>query len=564
MRQLITHFRFALARLNDDRTGTGRYALIVVLGALALFFFNVMVDNAVVFHDEYVYKAAADRTLDQHETYLKGLNEYIPNRLFVKVYGLASLAGQNYYVTAQFFNVVFWSFAVLLVCSLAKRLGMRGPTLGALAALSMLLPFSVYSKYFMPESMYLMMFAAAALLFLMAVESGSFLLMAGAGVVAGLTYYVKPHAVLFVVATVGFMVCCTRALPRRWTLCGAYVGGFLLVALLGRLLIHKPPQLASLGVYDQMVRGMLATSTTLTRDPRASLMAIATVFEGHLVTLLSMWTIVFAMLLRSLRALWVAPAKDGGSLAPVQYFEGWLAMVGMTLVAVVVAFTVLIGEVGRIHTRYYAFLFPFFLLVLLAYRPQDWSARAKKAMSAVVLGAGAALLTIPHYSPVLPISLVSDAPEMGFLFAPGRGALCLAGLLIIAQLAAIWRGRLALLLALVIVFAYSQYYARDAQSHIFRGPYTDGRDAVMVEQLMGAERLKSSVVIAENRDLLSKFLFNVSVIPFVRIEPFDKLPQTIADYPAAPAYLLLTDAPILSAGMICEKIGQRVTRCTRQ
>jgi hypothetical protein len=534
---------------------------IVTLGAIAMFFLNALVDNAVVFHDEYVYKASADLNLDQDETYRKGLNDYIPNRLFVLVYGLASRAGQNYYLAAQFFNVIFWALGLLAVCGLARELGLRGKQLAVLGGLSVLLPFGMYSKYFMPESLYFLMFSASALLLF----RGLFLLLApyllSAGAVAGLAYYVKPHAVFIVAGTVLFLLCAGGPMQRRLRTMAYYAGGFGLVVVAGSLLIHKPNHLAALGVYDQMARGMLSTSAAFFSDPGKTWRAVSTVAQGHLVILLSLWTIAILSALSSVRAL----RRGAAGLEERQhYFKVWLLILTALLFAVVVAFTVLAGEVGRLHSRYYCFLYPFLLIALFAYQPAAHSRREKLLMSAVAVAAGLALLALPDYAGPLAISLVSDSPELGFVFLSRDVKIALALLLVAAQVGAVWRGRQALLVILAIVFVSSQYYVRQAQSHVFRGPYTDGKDAQMVEQLLGSDRLKSALVLADSRDSLSKFLFNLSVIPYIRIQPLAKLADAVRDYPHASAYLLLTDAFDADAGLNCDKIGQRVVRCVRR
>lgn len=531
---------------------------IFALGAIVMFFLNALVDNAVVFHDEYVYKAAADLNLDQDETYRKGLNDYIPNRLFVLVYGLASRAGQNYYLAAQFFNVVFWALSLLAVCELARELGLRGRQLALLAGLSVLLPFGMYSKYFMPESLYFLMFSVSALLFF----RGFFLLsapaMLGAGVVAGLAYYVKPHAVFIVAGSLLFLLCAGGPMRRRLHTMALYTAGFGVVLVAARLLIHKPDHLAALGVYDQMARGMLPTLVAMFGDPGKTWRAVWTVAQGHLVILLSLWTIAILSALSGLRAL------RRGVAERQHYFKVWLLILTTVLFVVVVAFTVLADEVGRLHSRYYCFLHPFLLIALFAYQPGAHSRREKLLMSAVAVAAGLALLALPGYAGALSISLVSDAPELGFVFLSRSAAIGLALLLVAAQVAAVWRARHALLMVLAIVFVASQLYVRQAQSHMFRGPYTDGKDALMVQQLLGAERLQSALVLAESRDVLSKFLFNLTVIPFVRIQPLARLADAVRDYPNASAYLLLTESLEADAGLACDKIGQRVVRCVRR
>jgi phosphoglycerol transferase len=416
----------------------------------------------------------------------------------------------------------------------------------------------MYSKYFMPESMYFLVFSVSALLFF----RGFFLLsapaMLGAGVVAGLAYYVKPHAVFIVAGSALFLLCAGGPMRRRLRTTMLYAAGFVLVVVAGRLLIHKPDNLAALGVYDQMARGMLPTLAAMFSDPGKTWRAVSTVAQGHLVVLLSLWTIAVLSALSSVRALrrGVAERQD--------YFRVWLLMLATLLFGVVVAFTVLAGEVGRLHSRYYCFLYPFLLVALFTYQPGAHSRREKLLMSAVAAAAGLALLALPGYAGALSISLVSDAPELGFVFVSPGAMIALALLLVGAQVAAVWRGRNALLVMLAIVFVASQFYVRQAQSHMFRGPYTDGRDALMVEQLLGDDGLKSALVLAESRDALSKFLFNLTVIPSVRIQPLARLADAVRDFPHASAYLLLTDSLAVDAGLNCAKIGQRVVRCVRR
>lgn len=545
---------------------------ILAIGAVVTYFLDILVDNAVSFHDEYVYKAAADHRLPPAELYAKGAIEYIPNRLFLAVYRIASWSEQNYYAAAQFFNVVFWALGLLAVCRLAQLLGVTGKRLFAFAVLAVLLPFAIYTKYFMPEAMYFCLFACGALLLFKAIASGSHRLMLAAGLLAGLAYYVKPHALIFVGATVLFLLATGGGPAGRWRSVCAYGAGFVLVVIVGTLVIDKPQGLARLGVYDQMVKGMMGTATTILHEPGAHLRAVGTVGAGHIVLLLSSWTIPLALAVSACVGTWRAarartadpadPADPAGQ--NVRLFGAWLMAMVVALLCVVVAFTVLVAEVGRIHSRYYCFLYPFLLLGLFLYEPARHGRGSKLAMSAVALALGLALLAMPGYSGILGISLVSDSPELGFAFFPRPVASAAVLLLVASQLWAVWRSPRPLWLILAVTFACSQYYVRQSQGHIFRGPYTDGRDAAAVEQVLGAERLRGAVVMGDSRDAVSKFLFNLSVVPIVAQRPFDQVGTLVKDYPNADTFLLLTDKVDDIPGLNCEKLGQRVVRCLKK
>jgi hypothetical protein len=519
-----------------------------------------------MFHDEYVYKAAADHRLPEAELYAKGAIEYIPNRLFLAVYRLASYTEQNYYVAAQFFNVVFWALGLLAVCKLAQMLGVTGKRLLVFAVLAALLPFSTYTKYMMPEAMYFCLFSLCALMLFKGVLSGSQQFMFASGLAAGLAYYVKPHAVIFIGATLLFLLVTGGGLAGRWRSMGWHIAGVVLVALIGTLAIHKPQGLARLGVYDQMVKGMMDTAATIAKEPGGHLRAIATVGKGHAVLLLSSWTIPLWLALSACAASLRGVRKDTADPAgqSARLFGTWLMIVVAVLVAVVIAFTVLVGEVGRTHSRYYSFVYPFLLLALFTYTPMSHGRAGKLVMSVVAIVFGLSLLRMPLYSGIIGISLVSDSPELGFAFLPGHLVNALVALLIGTQLWAIWRSPKAFWLVLAATFAGSQYYAREAQGHIFRGPYTDGRDAAAVEQLIGTEKLRAAVVVGDSRDTVSKFLFNLSVVPIVAQRPFDQVGTLVKDYPNADTFLLLTDKIDDVAGLTCEKSGQRVLRCLKK
>ena len=539
---------------------------ILAIGAVVTYFFDILVDNAVSFHDEYVYKAAADHRLPSAELYAKGAIEYIPNRLYLAVYRIASWSEQNYYAAAQFFNVVFWALGLLAVCRLAQLQGVTGTRLVAFAVLAVLLPFAIYTKYFMPEAMYFCLFACGALLLFKATASGSHRLMLAAGFLAGLAYYVKPHALIFVAATVLFLLATGGGVAGRWRSVCAYGAGFVLVVIVGTLVIDKPQGLARLGVYDQMVKGMMGTATTILHEPGAHLRAVGTVGIGHVVLLLSSWTIPLALTVSACAGTWRAARTGTHDPAgqEVRLFGTWLMIMVVALVCVVVAFTVLVAEVGRIHSRYYCFLYPFLLLGLFLYEPARHGRGSKLAMSAVALVLGLALLAMPAYSGILGISLVSDSPELGFAFFPRPAAAAAVLLLVAGQLWAVWRSPRPFWLIVAVTFACSQYYVRQAQGHIFRGPYTDGRDAAAVEQVLGAERLRAAVVMGDSRDAVSKFLFNLSVVPVVAQRPFDQVGTLVKDYPNADTFLLLTDKVDDISGLSCEKLGQRVVRCLKK
>jgi phosphoglycerol transferase len=525
---------------TDVRAAAVIAVFILVATGRALF-----VDNSVIFHDEYVYKISGDRHADQSMVLARRLAEQIPNRLYLKVFGLTSELGSNAYVGARLLNVMFWALGLWALFRLAQRTGLSDQrSLGFLVVAS-LLPSSVYTHFFMPEAMYFAMFSAAALALFTGVVRERTLPIVLAGAMMGLMYFVKPHALALIAATGFFLL----LLPGRVAFLVRFVLGVAPIYGGGKWLISEVSTSgAGLGVYRSMLEGLMLNLTK--PNLSAELFEVA---RGHLL----FFMVAFGLSLVAAGA--VLLPRLGLNRAPVPLEFRRLALLVLVLFAALgsmaVVFTALVGELGRIHSRYYFFLFPLALLLLFHLPTLRFSAAGRVVGALVVIGGAAGLaLWGPSYSWVLHISLVGDGPEWGFVFGRGPQLYLLMAGLVVTGLWTVWRTRAVFVYLAVLgaCFFLSSTYVTSAERGTFRGLYTTGREASAVETYLGREAMQRAMVIGENRDAVSKFLFGLSTTPFAEQVPdHTDLTALLSGRPEVTSIVVLFDGYVIPSEFSC-------------
>lgn len=537
---------------------------IVLISTVSIVVFakNLFIDNAVVFQDESVYKASADPQIDQTLVVERGLAPVLPNRLFLAIYGFGSHFGSNYYAFAQLLNVLFWALGLLVLYRLAALSGLSEVRSFAFLAVSALLPLSAYTKYFMPESLFFALFCTSvyALMFGLQRKRDAPIIIAGA--LVGLLYFVKPHAIAVMAASAGFLL----LLPGQLRLNALFGSGLLVVMGLGRWVAPKPASGSSLGSYRSVLDEVVGK---LAGPGDAMAEVVLKVSAGHAL----FWLCGFGLSLLVVVSVLVPRLRlrQRGVEAPkgLWLLSLYLLIEGIALVGMAVMFSSLIGEVGRVHSRYYFFLYPLALLVLFHF-DQLQLTLGGRIVGVVLAVAGPVLILVfaEGYSSVLYMSVVGDAPELGFVFfsKPLRVTLMVA-----AAIAGTWTvlqpRRLALRLAVFAVTSViSSVYVAMSQKSLFRGPLTTGREAVAVEEFLGREKMIDAVVVGDQRDTMTKFLFNLSTTPFLQELPLGaNLDQIATMFPKSTQVIALSESYVLSAPLFqCTPLGQiRICTITR-
>ncbi len=533
------------------------FALVTLVRCLA-------VDNSVVFHDEYVYKISGDRLVDQPTVIGRGLAPQIPNRLFLRVYGLTSEFGSNAYLGAQFLNVLFLAMGLWALYRLAQRTGLSDTrALGFLGAAA-LLPLSAYAKYFMPEAMFFGLFCVAAYALLTGVlRRGPLALFLG-GAVMGSMYFVKPHAAPLIAATAFYLL----LLPDRVGFLAWFIMGVGTTFGLGKLLTRVPEaQGSSLGAYREMLDGLLAKLTTHADFQHGLGKDLLEVGAGHGLFLLCAFGLSALVAVSVLVPALKLREADRPVTVELRRLTLFLVVVSAALVGMAVLFTVLVGEVGRVHSRYYFFLYPLALLVLFHLPSVRLTLGGKIAgLVLVVTGATLMLQFGRGYSEVLPISVVSDGPEWGFVFFSKNVFFAILGAFALTGTWAVLQPRRApfFIAALCVASVISGAYVTNAQKTIYRGPFTTGREAVTVETFLGHEAMNTALVLGENRDVVSKFLFFLTTAPFAQQLPAGtNLGELLPGRPEITSVILLSDAYVLPPELRCTLQFPGVKVCLR-
>ena len=520
---------------------------------------NLWVDNAVVFHDEYLYKVWSDVTLSPADILGRDLAPPIPNRLYTWVYGLTAHAGANAYDLAQLLNVGFWGLGSLFVAALAAREGVSGPRFLVLVLAVASLPFSSFTKYFMPEVMYASLFIGAACLLLEGARKEDTRWVVAAGVVTGAMYYVKPHALFAIGIDAVFLL----TLRQRWRALAGLVGGFAVAFAVVRGCL--PPVVrdaGGLGIYDSILHAL--SERMVAYGGQVSRLALDLVHVGvaHVAMFLMYASVPFV-------------AACGIVIPRLGWFEGdgrhalfarYLLLATLAMMGVAIAFTVFAGEIGRIHSRYYMFLMPLWLVQLVLARHGRFTRRGAICVSVLVVASAFWLMRFgAAYSPILNLSFVSDGPEWGFIFAPRSRVMIVMAAIVLASVGMVWlhRGSRVLLMAITAMSLIACAMTTIQQKGVFRNSFVDGRDAVTIRQWLGVEGTSHALVVAPDRIVLDKFLFFLDTAPFVALLPEGgRVADIPGTRPGVTALVLLSGTYAEPQGASCRVVGPVIRVCS--
>ncbi|HEY9133972.1 MAG TPA: hypothetical protein VIM98_19640 [Dyella sp.] len=536
---------------------------LVALAAIVLFARNLFVDNAVVFHDEYVYKLWSDPNFLPSDIIDRHLAQLMPNRLYFFVYSLAAGAGQNFYALAQWFNVAFWAAGIAALIPIAVRLDIAPGRIVLLVGAAVLLPMSMYTKYFMPEAMYFALFMLATWLVLGLRSGRARERLAAAGFVIGSMYYVKPHAIFLFGVVLAFLLCSKVKLRLVAALLLGVAAGFLVCKL------SFPPQVdlpsASMGVYAEKIHEWAQHILNYDSGAKGLAKDVMHVAAGHLALFFAMFSLPLVVLCGTLRTRLGFVQASQHDVQALD-FARYLLIATTVLIGVAVVFTVSAGEIGRLHSRYYFFLAPLWLLaMLMAERAK--LARPGKIAVALLSTIAIAYLVIfgRRYSVTLPISVVSDGPEWAFLFVSRTVA---GGTLVLLWLGMLWSLRTRAdcrvwIFAIMVSSIASACYVTVQQKGVFRNDLSEGSEASAIEKVLGREAMEHALVVGRDRLEVSMFLFPLRSAPYMAYAPhgahIDPLIQDKANLRWV--ILLWKDYPA-PAGSQCIFVGERVRACS--
>lgn len=292
-----------------------------------------------------------------------------PGFVYLSLMNLTNICGAGYLGCARVANVFFIVAGCFLIY-LSARMFLTGAVSLGVAVLCLIAPENVYALFFMPESLYFMMFWLMAYSLLRSARLGGLTTYSviSAGVVIGLATLVKPHA-LFVAAGVGAYILFARLAGNKAGLRERLV---LVVVLAGAVLVVKfaigyvSAGFAGMTFFGARYSNMASENIGLTASRVIDLATSSAYVLMNHVTLLSF--LYFVPLAGAGTLLFMRRRNE--SNPEIRDVALLVLIVLGTLLAVTSAFSASVAGtnpydvIGRVHMRYYSFALP--LLLILA------------------------------------------------------------------------------------------------------------------------------------------------------------------------------------------------------
>jgi phosphoglycerol transferase len=306
--------------------------------------------------DEYVY------VLDAH--YKSFSESSYPNHLFQVVYSTTKACGPDFYECARSINAGFVIASGIVVYLLAKHLTSGNKLFGAAGWFATVLgTFGTYTAYFMPEAIFnffMVLFIYGLVRF---GNSDRILIWLGLGSLLGIAALAKPHALFVVPAFIIYIflsVWSTKqtilksSLLRVSTFLGA-----LLVSKLGLgYLMAGPNGFSLFGSYSYAVESGEAIAQTLNTNTWFNLPETA--LGQTLMIVMILGVALPVALVGLLRAL-----KKDEEIFEANKFRALFGIALLNMMAVSALFEAWQNLNTWMHTRYYSYLIPLAILVLV-------------------------------------------------------------------------------------------------------------------------------------------------------------------------------------------------------
>ena len=336
-------------------------ALVFVFFSFIYILFKSLGLYPLVMSDEYSYS--------KYSRLLQLSQEFLPNYLYFFIYSSTSYCGDGFLQCSRALNSAFF------VCSfpfiyLASRLVVARAASFFIAAVSILGPLNSYTAYYMPDSLYFFFFWVFCWFTLRLDFRSSLASWLASGAILGVCSLVKPHAFFLIPAVILYMLYIGyKALAVSLRCVVARVIVFVLAIFVVRIVLgYLLAGQSGLSIFGSLYSSEISKASggvqkyiDLTRLGIYSAV-------GHILSLSVLFGLPLAIALTTLGKSFFS--KDDAR--PEQKISMFLIVALLVLISVVALFTASVSSsgvyetVGRLHMRYYDFLFPMFLIIAAA------------------------------------------------------------------------------------------------------------------------------------------------------------------------------------------------------
>jgi phosphoglycerol transferase len=477
--------------------------LAITASALLAFWFltaRVAGVNVSVLIDEYSY------VLDSH---YRALTEaYYPNYLFQLVYSTTKQCGPEFYSCARSLNAVFVIAGAVFLYLLAKYVSGK-KWLGAVAAIAGILgSYGTYTAYFMPEAI----FNFPMLVFFWALvrfgKTENLMGWIGLGVILGIASLAKPHAFFVIPALLIFVFFWTRATKERFLLQAILrISSFLAGAVGAKFLlgysIAGTKALNIFGSYGDVAGAGNAAITAASGNSGLNLIGTA-------------WgqTLMIVMILGFALPVAIAGLISGLRRDAIVFEANRVRfVVGLSLLnmmAVSALFEAWLSLFTWMHTRYYSYLIPLALIVLIEGYSRS-STRTKPLIQRLVVAVFVLLASVALVTAAIPYGANwIDAPDFRFHI----DNIVVSSILIIVSIGLaiwwLWDNKTPLLIGIIVSLLASTLSGGHISSFLVAN---FGQDSVhdqlgrVLRNYIPQEELDKTVLVGDNNTTMERALF---------------------------------------------------------
>jgi phosphoglycerol transferase len=436
---------YSVAQTSKPNFFTGSFFewLAIAASSLLAFWFltaRVAGVNVSGLIDEYSY------VLDSH--YRELTEAFYPNYLFQLVYSITKQCGPEFYSCARSLNAVFVIAGAIFLYLLAKYVSGK-KWLGSVAAIAAILgSYGTYTAYFMPEAVFnfpMIVFFWALIRF---GKTDNLLGWASFGVILGIASLAKPHAFFVIPALVIFMFFWTRATKERFLLQSIFrISSFLTGAVGAKFLLgYSIAGVKALSIFGSYGDVSGAGNAAIEAASRNSGLNVIGTAWGQ--TLMIVMILGFAL-----------PVAIAGILSGLtrdaKVFEANRVrfVIGLSLLnmmAVSALFEAWLSLFTWMHTRYYSYLIPLGILVLIEGYSRS-GVQIKPLIQRLVVGIFLVLASVSLVTAAVPYGANwIDAPDFRFHI----DNIVISSILIIVSIALVvwwlWDKKTPLLVAVVV------------------------------------------------------------------------------------------------------------------
>ena len=496
--------------MDMSKQSAERLPAFVIVFLFAYFIYLIFTNSGLypsVFADEYTYSKASR---------LAPLSESpIPGYLYLWIFSTTNSCGDGFYFCAKVLNAAFFLAATLPIYSIARKITSTiNSSLISTAAVAG--PINSYTAYFMPESLYFLGFWLLAWCLLNAGGSVRCLGWLGCGLLYGVVSLIKPHALLFSVALLGYIGYCGFCVQRKGllyfvkaaaiffaaTFAAKFAAGYFSAGVAG-LTLFGP---AYSTVADSSVSDFARYSTLLS-------LSIKSLF-GHSMAMAVLYGLPFAFLL----VVILSSLRDEQFDPILLRLSVFSLLVIANLVVVTALFTASVANSGpyetpfRLHMRYYNFALPLLFCIAAAAVNGRFDGRIEKIslifiLILVCLAGYAAYTNIEPFSP----SYV-DSPELWgghanksvFIFF----SFLSIALLLMALKSFKWAGVIYCFLFLPSLVVISNFYVdREQNRRLVSVPYDEA--GIFAKGFLSREQIGRVLVVGSELPGLFRTLFHL-------------------------------------------------------